>query len=81
MAIRVRSNMVKVKENFKGMHKKKENGLTCEACSTGCEESQSHVLRCSAYEKFREGRNMSKLEDVVVYFREVLAHRDKMGIK
>ena len=81
MAIRVRSNMVKVKENFKSMHKKKENGLTCEACTTGCEESQSHILRCSAYEKFREGRNMSKLEDVVAYFRKVLAHRDKMGIK
>ena len=66
MAIKVRSKMVNVKEHFKGMNKNKKNGLTREACSTGCGESQSHVLSCSDYEKFREGLNMSQLKDGIL---------------
>ena len=76
MTMRLRSNMVNVKENFKNLHKNRANGLLCESCENKEVESQIHVLSCTAYTELREGLNLTKQEDIVKYYREVLAFRD-----
>ena len=81
MNMRVRSHMVKVKQNFKNLHKNKPNGLFCEYCKKTEVESQIHVLSCTAYKKLREGLDLSKHEDMINYYREVMAYRDKLSKK
>ena len=44
-------------------------------------ESQIHVLSCTAYKKLREGLDLSKHEDMINYYREVMAYRDKLSKK
>ena len=81
MMMRMRSKMVNVKENFKNMYKFRRNGLSCDSCQSQEVESQSHVLRCPAYDKLRVGLDLTKQDDLIRYYREVLAHRDKKGTK
>ena len=81
MMMRVRSNMVKVKENFKNMYKNRRNGLSCDSCQGKEVESQSHVLLCPAYDKFRDGLDLTKQDDLILYYREVLAYRDRKDSK
>ena len=77
--IRIRSKMVHVKENFKNMYKNRTNGLTCDSCQNQQVESQIHVLVCPAYNKLREGLTLSKQDDLIKYYREVMVLRDKVA--
>ena len=47
----------------------------CEACKTGMAESTSHVLECLRYTELRVGLDLSKLKDMVSFYREVMAAR------
>ena len=69
--------MVNVKENFKNMYKNRRNGLSCDSCQSQEVESLSHVLLCSAYDKVRDGLELTKQDDLIRYYREVLAYRDR----
>ena len=53
------------------------DNLSCEACSSGDVESQSHVLRCTAYDGIREGLDLNKDKDLVTFFREIIKIRMK----
>ena len=77
MMMRIRSKMVNVKENFKNMYKNRRNGINCESCNNQEVESQSHVLVCLAYDKLRNGLDLTKQNDLIIYYREVLAYRDR----
>ena len=81
MRMRVRSNMVKVKENFKNMYKNRRNGLYCDSCQGKEVESQSHVLLCPAYDKFRDGLDLTKQDDLIRYYREVLAYKEVLAYR
>jgi hypothetical protein len=81
MMMRMRSKMVNVKENFKNMYKNRRNGLSCDSCQSQEVESQSHVLLCPAYDKLRDGLDLAKQDDLIRYYREVLAYRDKKDNK
>ena len=81
MMMSMRSNMVNVKENFKNMYKNRRNELSCDSCQGKEVESQSHVLLCSAYDKFRDGLDLTKQDDLILYYREVLAYRDRKDSK
>ena len=51
----------------------------CDSCES-CIDSQSHLLYCPAYKDLREGRTLSSDDDIVSYFREVLAIRIKLDL-
>ena len=51
----------------------------CDSCES-CIDSQSHILYCPAYKDLREGRSLSSDDDIVLYFREVLAIRMKLDL-
>ena len=72
---RIRTNMNELKGNFKNDSKYKHGGVMCVACGTE-EEVNTHVMVCSHYEDLRQGLNFSKNEDLVRFFRGVMARRE-----
>ena len=72
---RYRTKMLELKDNMKRRYGR--DNLSCEACSSGEAESQSHVLRCTAYDGIRDGLDMNNDKDLVTYFREVMRIRMK----
>ena len=72
---RYRTKMLELKDNIKGIYGR--DNLSCEACSSGEVESQSHVLSCTAYDSIRERLDMNNDKDLVAYFREVMHIRMK----
>ena len=76
LQFRIRTNMVELKANMKGMYK---NGdYSCLGCGDkDAIEDQSHVIRCPAYADSRQGLNLEKDEDIVKYFRKVMVLRMK----
>ena len=44
-------------------------------------ESQSCVLLGSAYDKLRDGLDLTKQDDLIRYYREVLAYKDRKDSK
>ena len=40
--------------------------------------SQSHVLECSAWTEMKRGLDLTDIEDLVVFFRKMLAERTKL---
>ena len=41
-------------------------------------DSQIHILSCVSYKHLREGKNLYSDRDLVAYFREVVALREKL---
>ena len=70
-----------IKMNFPSDKRFASDSWSCENCKlTNVEvekpkDTQEHVLVCSAYEKLRQGKNLSEDKDLVDYFRQVLNHR------
>ena len=59
----------------------RRNGLSCDSCQGKEVESQSYVLLCSAYDKLRDGLDLTKQDDLIRYYREMLAYRDRKDSK
>ena len=77
MAFKVRSKMVsEIPENFK--NKYTEETLKCVYCDKGEISSQSHCISCPAWEKCREGLDLSNILDLVVFFRKMLDERARL---
>ena len=78
MAFRIRCELVKdIKGNFKDMYRKKggEKELLCEDCDSNTIQTQSHCMECPQWVELRRGLEMSKIEDVVVFFQQMLKER------
>ena len=73
---RIRASMNPLKGNFKQMYRNAPGGVMCVACG-GEEEVNSHVMSCGEYADLREGKDFKNNIDLVNYFREVMARRDK----
>ena len=80
MAFKVRCKMVPdIPGNFSSKYKKQgEQGLVCTYCQEGEIMSQSHCLECPAWEDLREGLELSKISDMVKFFRNLLKERAKL---
>ena len=77
---RLRTKMVDLKANMKGMYKDKD--YSCMGCGDKASvEDQSHVIRCPAYKGLRKGLNLEHDEDLVKYFKEVMIIRMKDKVK
>ena len=62
-----------IKENFKNSY----SDLTCDRCEAGSIESQSHAVMCSGWEDQRQGLELTKIEDMVVFFNRILKEKGK----
>ena len=84
MAFKIRTHMVpKIPGNFKNKYKKKgtvSEGLTCPHCEDEEVMSQSHCLACSAWTDIRMGLDMTRIEDLVVFFKKLLVEREKVKV-
>ena len=49
--------------------------------SRSCVDSQSHILYCTAYQQLRVGKFLISDQNIVSYFKEVLAIRLKLNCK
>ena len=76
---RIRTEMLDLKENMKNRYRATDTN--CEACDDHVPESQSHVMVCKAYERFRVGRNLGEDKDMVAFYRNVLLEREKRKSK
>jgi hypothetical protein len=76
-ASRIRTELVSnIPGNFKNMYKNNKAGLKCSRCS---EEvmTQIHCISCPGMSQMRDCLELSKIEDMVIYFKRILKARDK----
>ena len=82
MAFKVRTHMVpEIPGNFKNKYRVKgtvSDGLTCTHCMQGEIMTQSHCLTCPAWTEIRDGLEMTKIEDLVIFFRKLMVERAKV---
>ena len=83
MAFKIRSQMLPdIPANFKNKHKK-DGGLVCKFCKfcEFCSEdkilSQSHCMVCPAWESQRMGLDLTKVDDLVTFFRNMLMEKER----
>ena len=72
-----------VKMNFQSDNKFTADNWVCDGCRNGHNDkrdSQSHVLSCEAYEVFRTGKDLTKDQDLVDFFKCVVDHRLKTAL-
>ena len=75
LAYRIRTKMVtEIKQNVKNSHKE---GLQCDWCESGEEESQCHVTHCTGWEEERRGLDLINIMDMVEFFRRILTKKAK----
>ena len=78
MAFRIRCQMVgDIKGNFKDKYRRKggEAALACEDCNKDEVQTQSHCLECPKWEEMRRGLDLSRLDDLVLYFQQMMKER------
>jgi hypothetical protein len=75
----LRSRMYDCKMNYLNNPVFKAEMWRCDSCQS-CVDSQSHILYCPAYQQLREGKSLSSDQDIVSYFKEVLAIRLKLNL-
>ena len=77
MAFRIRSGMVnRIKTNYKGSCK---HNLACEKCDICENETQCHAMVCGGWAHQRDGLDLSKMSDMVVFFRRLLEEKGEGG--
>ena len=76
MKFKIHTKMVdKIPGNIKNKFRYKEAGLNCTFCKD--KFTQVHCTICPARAEFRKGLEITKLYDMVVYFRRFLTDDDK----
>ena len=83
MSFKIRSQMVPdIPGNFKNRYRVRgtENeGLVCDQCQEGEIFTQSHCLTCPAWAELREGLELSRISDLVSFFRKLLVERARVS--
>ena len=73
MAFRIKAGMVnRIKMNYKGSYKQ---NLKCEKCEIGENETQCHAMICSGWAEQREGLDLERMSDMVIFFRGLLEEK------
>ena len=71
---KIRSNMNKIRGNYKNMATNKQAGWRCVGCNLEV-ELNSHVMICGAYEDDRSDLEMNTDKGIVEFFRRVMKKR------
>ena len=79
MAFKIRTEMVQeIPGNYKNKYRVKgseNDGLKCSECADDVIWTQSHCLTCPAWSEIREGLELTRIEDLVVFFRKLVVER------
>ena len=78
VAFRIRCEMVQeIRGNFKDKFRRKggESAILCPECPAQETETQSHCIVCPRWESIRSGLELTKMDDMVVFFQKILAER------
>ena len=82
MAFKVRSQMLaEIPGNFKNKYRNNEEGLRCSYCPEGAVLTQGHCLQCPAWEEQRTGVELSNIDGMVTFFRNMLAEMERMDAR
>ena len=76
---KVRSYMLRVAGNYSHHQRYARSGWQCRACSRQVREDQDHLLQCEGYSDLVQGKNMDEDEELVQFYREVMARREEHG--
>ena len=77
LAFRIRTKMVqKIPGNFKNMYKNNKAGLKCSFCTESI-MTQSNCNSCPGMVTLRDGLELMKMDDMVVFFRRIVKERSK----
>ena len=71
----------KISGNFKNKYRVKgatSEGLACPYCAQGDIMTQSHCTACQGWLQLRDGLDMTKSDDLVVFFRKLLVEMEKV---
>ena len=71
---KIKSNMNKIRGNYKNMATNKQAGWRCVGCNIEV-ELNSHVMICGAYEDDRSDLEMNTDKGIVEFFRRVMKRR------
>ena len=63
--------------NFRNKKEYSQNSWICKSCNAAIDTSL-HAKWCVAHSDLREGKDLSSVEDLVAYVREVLKRREDM---
>ena len=74
-----RSFMLHVAGNYSHNRKYEPTDWQCQACTLQVREDQDHLGRCQGYADLRQGLDLSTDEDLVEFFRQVMARRERQG--
>ena len=73
MAFRIKSGMVnRIKMNYKGSYK---HNLKCEKCELEENETQCHAMVCPGWSEERDGLDLAKMSDMVLFFQRILEEK------
>ena len=65
----------KIPGNFKNKYRVKgatSEGLACPYCAQEEIMTQSHCMSCQGWSQLRDGLDMTKIDDLVIFFRKLL---------
>ena len=75
----VRSHMLRVAGNYPGHLKYAATEWKCQACQMEVREDQEHLAICEGYYDCRIGKDLTQENELVHFFRSVMARRKEMG--
>ena len=76
MSFRIRCQMVdNIPRNFKNKYRKEKKKLICRHCDMETIMTQSHCLDCPGWSTIREDLDLTKIDDLVKFFRRLLSER------
>ena len=75
----VRSHMLRVAGNYPGHMRFAATGWRCQACALEVREDQEHLASCLGYNEFRAGKDLGNENELVVFYKNVMAKRKAMG--
>ena len=75
----VRAFMLRVAGNYSHHTRYQATGWLCQACKLQVREEQDHLTRCIGYEDLRQGKDMLDDQDIVGFYRMVMARREAKG--
>ena len=75
----VRSYMLHVAGNYSHHQKYAATGWRCQGCSLQVREDQDHITRCQGYSDLLQGKDLADDEQLVDFYRRVMARREEQG--
>ena len=78
MSFKIRSQMLEnIPGNFKNKFRLDKEKLKCQYCESDQVMTQSHCLECTAWKDIKKDLDLTKIEDLVKFFKKMLSKREE----